>query len=123
MDMRDIIEVAEFIKSNVSEDDLPDFISDMDKDVALLGGDFEEDVLRSFVIAKVKHPLYAEGKYQALGVVQSEIAEFLKAIERGTDEEAVAEAKDAIVTLQRFVLGHHLPEDQRGYGWEKRISE
>lgn len=73
--------------------------------------------------ALVKHPLYAEGKYQALGVVQSEIAEFLKAIERGTDEEAVAEAKDAIVTLQRFILGHHLPEDQRGYGWEKRISE
>ena len=74
-------------------------------------------------VAHLKHPLYAEGKYQALGVVQSEIAEFLKAIERGTDEEAVAEAKDAIVTLQRFVLGHHLPEDQRGYGWEKRISE
>ena len=38
-------------------------------------------------------------------------------------EKAVAEAKDAIVTLQRFVLGHHLPEEQRGYGWEKRISE
>ena len=38
-------------------------------------------------------------------------------------EKAVAEAKDAIVTLQRFILGHHLPEDQRGYGWEKRISE
>ena len=78
---------------------------------------------KNFLKAYLKHPLYAEGKYQALGVVQSEIAEFLKAIERGTDEEAVAEAKDAIVTLQRFVLGHHLPEDQRGYGWEKRISE
>ena len=73
--------------------------------------------------AKKKHPLYAEGKYQALGVVQSEIAEFLKAIERGTDEEAVAEAKDAVVTLQRFILGHHLPEGQQGYGWEKRVSD
>ena len=81
------------------------------------------DSLYARSAAEEKHPVYAEGKYQALGVVQSEIAEFLKAIERGTDEEAVAEAKDAIVTLQRFVLGHHLPEDQRGYGWEKRISE
>ena len=79
--------------------------------------------VKNFLNAYWKHPLYAEGKYQALGVVQSEIAEFLKAIERGTDEEAVAEAKDAIVTLQRFILGHHLPEEQRGYGWEKRISE
>ena len=79
--------------------------------------------MSNFLAAYWKHKLYAEGKYQALGVVQSEIAEFLKAIERGTDEEAVAEAKDAIVTLQRFVLGHHLPEEQRGYGWEKRISE
>ena len=76
----------------------------------------------SFIAAKLKHPLYAEGKYQALGVVQSEIAEFLKAIERGTDEEAVAEAKDAVVTLQRFILGHHLPKGQQGYGWEKRVS-
>lgn len=81
------------------------------------------EVEKVFTAAKRKHPLYAEGKYQALGVVQSEIAEFLKAIERGTNEEAVAEAKDAVVTLQRFILGHHLPEDQRGYGWEKHISE
>ena len=80
------------------------------------------NMLSNIDCAKDQHPLYAEGKYQALGVVQSEIAEFLKAIERGTDEEAVAEAKDAVVTLQRFILGHHLPEEQRGYGWEKRIS-
>lgn len=91
----------------------------------------EEEFTEEFIIfpvesmayALVKHPLYAEGKYQALGVVQSEIAEFLKAIERGTNEEAVAEAKDAVVTLQRFILGHHLPKEQRGYGWEKHISE
>ena len=81
------------------------------------------DVYLDHIEAGEKHPLYAEGKYQALGVVQSEIAEFLKAIERGTDEEAVSEAKDAVVTLQRFILGHHLPEDQQGYGWEKRISD
>lgn len=68
-------------------------------------------------IARQKHELFAEGKYQALGVVQSEIAEFLKAVERGTDEEAVAEAMDSMIVLARFVLGEHLPEDQRGYGW------
>lgn len=73
--------------------------------------------------ALLKHPVFAEGKYEALGKVQSEIAEFLKAVERGTDEEAVAEAKDAVVTLQRFIMGHHLPKDQQGYGWEKRISD
>ena len=92
-----------------------------------LGGEYydmaDEGLLENFFVAIKKHPLYAEGKYQALGVVQSEIAEFLKAIERGTDEEAVAEAKDAVVTLQRFILGHHLPEGQQGYGWEKRVSD
>lgn len=81
------------------------------------------NMLSNIDYAKDKHKHYAEGKYQALGVVQSEIAEFLKAIERGTDEEAVAEAKDAVVTLQRFILGHHLPEGQQGYGWEKRVSD
>lgn len=89
----------------------------------IFDGEFLTDPVDYMTCALIKHPLYAEGKYQALGVVQSEIAEFLKAIERGTDEEAVAEAKDAIVTLQRFLLGHHLPEGQRGYGWEKRFPE
>ena len=85
--------------------------------------EFIVDPIDNMAIALIKHPVYAEGKYQALGVVQSEIAEFLKAIERGTDEEAVAEAKDAVVTLQRFILGHHLPKGQQGYGWEKRVSD
>ena len=97
------------------------------KSMLEIGGDYyqmtDKSLTDNFFVAIKKHPLYAEGKYQALGVVQSEIAEFLKAIERGTDEEAVAEAKDAVVTLQRFILGHHLPEGQQCYGWEKRVSD
>ena len=72
--------------------------------------------------AREKHPKFAEGQYEALGVIREEIREFTKAIEKESVARAVEEAMDAKATLERFILGEHLPIEQRGFGWWEKIA-
>lgn len=61
-------------------------------------------------------------QYEALGVIREEIREFTKAIEKESVARAVEEAMDAKATLERFILGEHLPEGNRGFGWWERVK-
>ena len=62
--------------------------------------------------AREKHPRFAEGKWQALGVINGEVGEFARAIlkNEGEDRE-IAEAFDSVATLWRFILGEHKTGD------------
>lgn len=53
--------------------------------------------------ARDKHPLYAEGPYQALGVIGSEFHELEKAVEHETESRQMDEALDVIATAVRFL--------------------
>ena len=67
--------------------------------------------------AREKHPKFAEGQYEALGVIREEIREFTRAIGKESVARSVEEAMDAKATLERFILGEHLPLEQRDFGW------
>lgn len=53
--------------------------------------------------ARNKHPLYAEGQYQALGVIGSEFHELEHAVEHETESRQMDEALDVIATSVRFL--------------------
>lgn len=53
--------------------------------------------------AREKHPLYAEGPYQALGVIHSEFRELEKAVGHETESRQMDEALDVIATTVRFL--------------------
>lgn len=70
-------------------------------------------------IAREKHPRFAEGKYEALGVISQEVEEFTEAVERESDKRSIEEALDVMVTCARYIAGDHLPVEDRGFGWWK----
>ena len=53
--------------------------------------------------ARREHPLYAEGPYQALGVIGSEFRELEHAVEHETAARAMDEALDVVATAVRFL--------------------
>lgn len=53
--------------------------------------------------ARGKHPLYAEGPYQALGVVHAEFKELEHAVEHETEARQKDEALDVVATAVRFL--------------------
>lgn len=53
--------------------------------------------------ARREHPLYAEGPYQALGVIHSEFREMEWAIEHETESRQMDEVLDVIATSVRFL--------------------
>ncbi len=57
--------------------------------------------------ARGKHPVFAEGKYHALGVVGAEYHELEHAVEYETPERIRDEALDVAVTALRLWLGEH----------------
>lgn len=57
--------------------------------------------------ARKKHPVFAEGKYHALGVIGAEYEELVRAVERETPERIRDEALDVAVTALRLWLGEH----------------
>lgn len=73
-------------------------------------------------LARKKHPIFAEGKFQALGVIGDEYRELVKAIEKEGDIRSVEEAWDVVFTCLRFILGEHRPLEglQSEFGWERR---
>ena len=58
-------------------------------------------------LARRKHPVFAEGRYQALGVIGEEYRELEQAVERESLERQAAEALDVAITALRFVQEEH----------------
>ena len=54
--------------------------------------------------ARRKHPVFAEGKYQALGVIGEEFREMEHAVFHESEERQKAEALDVAITALRFVM-------------------
>ena len=57
--------------------------------------------------AREKHPVFAEGRYHALGVIGEEYRELVHAVEHETPERIRDEALDVAVTALRLWLGEH----------------
>lgn len=57
--------------------------------------------------ARKKHPVFAEGKYPALGVIGAEYEELTRAVEKETPERMRDEALDVAVTALRLWLGEY----------------
>lgn len=65
------------------------------------------DVTNRLIHARGKHPRYAEGEYEALGVIGAEYEELVQAIEKESEFRQQEEAKDVIATCIRFLGGEH----------------
>lgn len=57
--------------------------------------------------ARGKHPVFAEGRYHALGVIGEEYRELVHAVEHESPERIRDEALDVAVTALRLWLGEH----------------
>lgn len=57
--------------------------------------------------ARTKHPVFAEGKYQALGVIGAEYQELEYAVEHESPQRQEDEALDVITSPLRFAIGEH----------------
>ena len=60
--------------------------------------------------ARQKHPVFAEGSFHALGVIESEFHELEYAIEHESEERQKDEALDVIATCIRFLCDEHKQE-------------
>ena len=58
--------------------------------------------------ARKKHPVFAEGKSHALGVIGAEYEELVRAVERETPERVRDEALDVAVTALRLWAGEEI---------------
>ena len=57
--------------------------------------------------AREKHPVFAEGKYHALGVIGEEYRELVHAVEHESPERIRDEALDVAVMALRLWMGEH----------------
>lgn len=64
-------------------------------------------LMRRLSEARGKHPVFAEGKYHALGVIGAEYEELTRSVERETPERMKDEALDVAVTALRMWAGEH----------------
>ena len=74
---------------------------------ALLGYVVFYALTMRLVHARTKHPRFAEGRFEALGVIGAEYRELEKAIERESAQRQEDEARDVIATCLRFLNGEH----------------
>lgn len=81
----------------------------MSEAMTIIGnGDYEAGALlvaalaERMAYARGKHPVFAEGMYQALGVVGLEYAELVKAVERESEERVRDETLDVMTTAARM---------------------
>ena len=66
-----------------------------------------EDIARRVSEARRKHPVFAEGKYHALGVIGEEYQEVVQAVEKETPDRVYQELLDLITTSIRAANGEH----------------
>ena len=65
-------------------------------------------IIKALYRARQLHPVFAEGKYQALGRISAEVGELVQAVEKGEGKEREkAEILDSIVVLIRAWLDEH----------------
>lgn len=82
-------------------------------DITILGEQALVALMQRLSEARGKHPVFAEGKYHALGVVGAEYHELEHAVEYETPERIRDEALDVAVTALRLWLG-----EQGRAGWQ-----
>mgnify|MGYP007127992568 CR=1 FL=1 len=70
-------------------------------DITILGEQALAALMQRLSEARGKHPVFAEGKYHALGVIGEEYRELVYAVEHRD------EALDVAVTALRLWLGEH----------------
>ena len=75
---------------------------------ALLGFSIFYGLTMRLVHARTKHPRFAEGPYEALGVIGAEYKELEQAVEHESGFRQEEEAKDVIATCIRFLCSEHL---------------
>lgn len=75
--------------------------------------DLFQDIAARVEHARKKHPLFAEGKFHALGVIESEFRELEYAIEHESEDRQRDEALDVIATCVRFLCGEHKTESKQ----------
>jgi hypothetical protein len=72
------------------------------------GMEFIRNLARAIDSARTKHPVFAEGIYQALGRVGAEYGELVQAVEKGMPQDEVEqEAMHLVVTAVRLLNGEH----------------
>lgn len=64
-------------------------------------------IVRRLNEARQKHPLFAEGSANALGVIGAEYDGLVHAVEHETAERQLDEALDLACTAIRFINGEH----------------
>lgn len=67
-----------------------------------------EAIVQRVAWARAKHPMWEQGRFYALGVIEDEFEELEHAVEHESRERQVYEALDVIATCVRFILGEHL---------------
>lgn len=76
-------------------------------DITILGEQALVALMQRLSEARGKHPVFAEGKYHALGVIGEEYHELVIAVEKETPERMRDEALDVAVTALRMWAGEH----------------
>lgn len=74
---------------------------------------YQKKLEEMLALAREKHPVFAEGRYHALGVIRGEYGELEYAVEHESQRRQRAEALDVAITAIRFYLGEHLAPEKR----------
>ena len=80
-------------------------------DITILGEQALAALMQRLSEARGKHPVFAEGKDHALGVIGAEYHEREKAVEYESAERMADEALDVAVTALRLWCGEHEVDD------------
>ena len=76
-------------------------------DITILGEKALAALMQRLSEARGKHPVFAEGKYHALGVIGEEYQEVVQAVEKETPDRVYQELLDLITTSIRAANGEH----------------
>ena len=76
-------------------------------DITILGEQALVALMQRLSEARGKHPVFAEGKYHALGVIGEEYQEVVQAVEKERCERMYQELLDLITTSIRAANGEH----------------
>lgn len=72
-----------------------------------------QDIAARVEHARQKHPVFAEGTFHALGVIEAEYHELEYAVEHESEDRQRDEALDVIATCIRFLCGEYKQEPKK----------
>lgn len=87
--------------------------------VILSQGDYMSDIkifsvlAHALVVARKKHPVFADGAVDGWDVIEDELIELHNAIHHETEQRQFEEAIDVAVTAIRFALGEHKKQPEQ----------